>query len=106
MSSRTDFVPKRRLISNVTISTTAEVTTTEAHGYETGYVVRVFVPAAYGMSLYQQATIAVTGANSFLTNIDTSSQLPFVPPTFTPGGVGFTDAQVIPMSGVEDNALR
>lgn len=98
-----DFVPKRRLISNVTNAVGAVVTTTEDHGYETGYVVRVNVPQSYGMSLYAQAKIIVTGTNTFLTDIDTSNQPPFVSPVFVPDGSGFTNAQTTPISGVTEN---
>lgn len=99
-----NFLPKRRLISSVTNSTSATVTTTEDHGYTTGMYVRVFVPEAYGMNLYDQTEITVTGTTTFMTTIDTSTQLPYVAPTFVTGGQAFTDAQVIPISGVEDNA--
>lgn len=96
-----DFVPKRRLISNVTNALRAVVTTTEVHGYETGQVVRLIVPFAYGMSLdYVQAIIEVLSANTFETDVDTRNQNSFVEPTFPPG---FTQAQVVPISGVEDN---
>jgi len=43
-----DFVPKRRLLSNVTNALRAIVTTTEDQGYETGQIVRLIVPLAYG----------------------------------------------------------
>lgn len=97
-----DFVPKARLIANVTIALKAEVSTTEDHGYETGLVVRVFVPGAYGMSLYQQTPIIVTGTTTFITEIDTTNQLPFTPPVFI-GINPFTAAQTIPITGTEDN---
>jgi len=99
-----DFIPKRRLISDVTRSATAEVTTTQAHGYQTGQVVRVDVPAVYGMKLYQQTSIIVTGLTTFLTGIDTTSSLPFEAPVFS--GEAFTQAQVIPITGVEENIAR
>lgn len=98
-----DFVPKRRLIFNVTNAVNAEVTTTEDHGYETGYVVRVNVPGSYGMGLFAQTKIIVTGTTTFLTDIDTTNQLPFTPPVFVPDGSGFTNAQVTVISGVTDN---
>jgi predicted HAD superfamily phosphohydrolase len=43
-----DFVLKRRLLSNVTNALRAIVTTTEDHGYETGQIVRLIVPLVYG----------------------------------------------------------
>lgn len=95
-----DFIPKRRLIADVTISRNAEVTTTEDHGYSSGYVVRVIVPTVYGMSLYKQTKILVTGATTFTTEIDTLNQFPFVEPSFPPA---FTQAQVVPMTGTTDN---
>lgn len=98
------FIPERKLITSVTNAVNAEVTTTEDHGYSSGDVVRVFVPKAYGMELYNQANITVTSDTTFTTNLDTSNQLPFVQPVFTVNGPGFTDAQVIPITcGAEDN---
>lgn len=99
-----NFQPHSHLLSNVTIGPRAVVTTADDHGYATGYVVRIFVPIAYGMTLYQQTTIEVTGTTTFITNIDTTNQKPYVTPTFTPGiADGFTPAQVIIMTGTVDN---
>lgn len=95
-----DFVPVRRLIGNVTVAEKAVVTTTEDHGYETGYIVRVIVPRVYRMNLYQQTKIIVIDSTSFLTEINTLSQSAFVAPSYPPA---FTNAQVVPISGVEDN---
>lgn len=98
----TDFVPKRRLISDVTRALNAEVTTSEDHGYETGLDVRLIVPKSYGMELqFVPTEISVTSSTQFTTTVDTRSQDPFVAPTFPPG---FTDAQTVPISGVTDNA--
>ena len=96
-----DFVPQLRLIQNVTNAASAVVTTVDDHGYFTGQVVRVNVPQAYGMSLFQQTTIVVTGPTTFLTDINTVNKKPFVSPTFPP--TYFTPAQVVPMSGTTDN---
>lgn len=98
-----NFVPKRHLVSNVTVSTVALVTTADANEYVDGMYVRLFVPAAYGMSIYQSGKISIVDTTNFLITIDTSNQLPFVAPTFTAGGQGFTQAQVIPITGIEDN---
>lgn len=96
-----DFVPKRRLLSNVSNALRATVTTIEEHGYETGQIVRLIVPLAYGMHLnYVQAQIEVLSPTTFETDVNTSNQLPFVEPIFPPG---FTQAQVVPITGVEDN---
>ena len=93
-----DFVPKRRLVSGVTIASKAVVTTTEAHGYETGLLVRLFVPADYGMSIYQETYIVVTGDMTFITQLDTTSQRTFIVPAQP-----YTPAQVVPITGVTDN---
>lgn len=97
-----DFIPKRRLISDVSREVNAVVTTSEDHGYESGLDVRVIVPLAYGMELQFVSTlIEVTSSTQFITAIDTRTQEPFVAPTFPPA---FTDAQVVPISGETDNA--
>ena len=97
-----DFVPKRRLISDVSRALNAVVTTSEDHEYETGLEVRLIVPRAYGMELnFIPTEIVVTSSNQFSTRVDTRSQDPFVTPTFPPG---FTDAQTVPISGETDNA--
>lgn len=97
-----DFIPQRRLIQSVTNEANAVVTTTEDHGYTDGIYVRVEVPKSYGMHIFEQTKIIVTGSTTFMTEIDTSSQDPFVEPTLYPP-VAFTPAQVIPMGGVTDN---
>ena len=99
------FVPVRCLVDNVTNAVNAEVTTTTDHGYETDQVVRLIVPPAYGMDVYEQTRVVVTGSDTFVTEVDTSSQLPFVPPAYVPGAPAFTQAQCVPITGVEQNIL-
>lgn len=96
------FVPQLNLIQSVSNATRAVVTTITAHGYDNGICVRVNVPVTYGMNLFQQTIIEVTGTTTFTTNIDTSNMDPFVSPTLYPP-VGFTPAQVVPMGGTTDN---
>ncbi len=96
-----DFVPKRRLVVDVSRALNAAVTTDEEHGYETGLEVRLIVPLAYGMELqFVPTIIQVTSPTQFTTTVDTRSQEPFVTPTFPPS---FTNAQVVPISGETDN---
>ncbi len=96
-----DFVPKRRIIIDVTRALNAVVTTSEEHGYETGLEVRLIVPKSYGMELnFIPTEITVDTTTQFTTRVDTRSQDPFVTPTFPPG---FTDAQTVPISGETDN---
>lgn len=99
----TNFIPKRREISAVTNSFRAEVTTTVDHGYEVGQIVRLIVPLAYGMELnYVQAKIlSIPSLDTFITDIDTTNNGTYISPTAPPS---FTTSQVVPMSGIEDNA--
>lgn len=96
-----NFTPVRRLISNVSTSAKSEVTTTEEHGFIDGQWVRIIVPVAYGMEIDYVATpITVLSATEFQTLIDTRGQLPFSTPSAPPA---FTEAQVVPITGVTDN---
>lgn len=69
------YLPAYRLISNITNSNPAVVTTTIDHGYSTGLIVRLKMPSGIGM--YQAnnltGTITVTGSNTFTIPIDTTN---------------------------------
>lgn len=103
---RADFVPKRRLISNVTVGTKAVVTTTEPHGYTTGQLVKLHVNKAYQMVLDGvQTLVTLDPADpnndvNFVTTVDTTNQSSFSAPTFPPA---FTQAQVVPITGDTQN---
>lgn len=77
------FGPAMRLIASITQSPVALVTTTFAHGYVTGTIVRFDIPPACGMPQIDQltATILVTSSTTFTVNIDTTLFTPFVVPT-------------------------
>lgn len=96
------LVPQHNLLTSVTTAVRAEVTTLTDHGYETGMVVRIIVPATYGMELFEKTSIVVTGADTFTTDIDTSNMDPFVDPALYPP-VAYTKAQVTPITGTEMN---
>ena len=100
MSLPARFTPVRRMVTNVTQALKAVVTTSEAHGYDSDQWVRLVVPDSFGMALfYVQTLIKVTADDEFQTNINTTSELPFLTPVFPPG---FTTAQVIPISQLVD----
>ena len=104
MSLPARFTPVRHEISNVTQALKAIVTTTESHGYNSNEWVRIIVPSSFGMDISYIATlIEVTSDTQFITNIDTTSQLPFLTPTTPPG---FTNAQVLPISQLVNNEDR
>lgn len=67
-----DYFPAMRLIAAITNTNPAQVTTTFAHGYGTGMIVRLVVPEADGMQQINNktGTITVTGAESFTIDID------------------------------------
>lgn len=84
------YSPAMRLITAITSSVNAEVTTSFAHGYLSGLVVRILVPELrFGMVQLdkQVGTITVTGDTTFTIDIDTSNYDTFVIPdpeeTFT-----------------------
>jgi len=76
------FGPAMRIITAVTNSAFAQVTTSFAHGYPNGTVVRFDIPPALGMIQLDQLTssIVVTSPTTFTTNIDTTQFAPFVIP--------------------------
>ncbi len=97
-----NYIYQRCLISNITNAVRAVVTTSTSNGFIDGQVIRLIVPKAYGMTLsFVQTKIAIIDSVTFLTEIDTTGLLPFVAPTFN--GVAFTEAQAVPISGLEWN---
>lgn len=100
--SLADWTPKRREISAVSNADEAEVTTTEDHGYEVGQLVRLHVPAVYGMVLdtIEGTILTVPTTTTFTVDVDTSSLFAFVAPTAPPA---FTEAHVVPITGTADN---
>lgn len=100
------YGPAMRLISSITNSTAATVTTTFDHGYVDGTIVRFDIPPACGMQQINQLTspIIVTGTTTFTIAIDTTQFSPFS----VPSGLGpFIDicAQVVPI-GEENKTLK
>lgn len=81
-----DFEPKRHIITAITNSMNAAVTTLAAHGYSSDDVVCLIVPLTAGMRLnYVETKIAVTGATTFTCDLDTQAMDVFVVPiTGTP----------------------
>lgn len=92
------FMPAMRDIAAITNAFPAVVTTTFAHGYLTGAIVRLYIPHNFGMSQanYIKAPIVVTSSTQFSILIDTSSFDPFVIPSVQPG-CNLRPAQVVPV---------
>jgi len=80
------FKPAMRIISNITNSLPAQVTTTFDHGYSDGLVIRLMVPNGYGMIQANQlfGSITVTGITTFNIDIDTRYFSTFIVPVTFP----------------------
>jgi len=90
-----------RLIAAVTQSNPTEVTTTFAHGYISGTIVRLDIPPACGMQQMNglTGTILVTGTTTFDINIDSTLFDAFSIPV-SPGAHEDICAQVVPIGEV------
>ena len=80
------FQPAMRIIAAITNSNPASVTTTFAHKYITGTIVRLDIPLGYGMQQANQqfGPIIVTSPTTFDIAIDTMFYDPFITPTKYP----------------------
>lgn len=76
------FQPAMRIITNITNSNPAIVTTSFAHNYIDGENLRLLVPDNYGMTQANQLTgyITVLSPTTFSIDIDTRQFYPFVVP--------------------------
>lgn len=99
-----EFQPAMRIISAITNTFPVLVTTTFAHQYVTGYIVRLKIPLGYGMVDLNNAygPITVTSPTALSMNIDTTLMAPFVVPPVNPGHF-YTGAQVIPIGNVNSS---
>lgn len=97
------FQPAMRIVSAITNANPAQVTTTFAHQYITGTIVRLYVPPNCGMNQinHLEGEIVVNSPTTFLIDIDTTLFDPFAIPDPIP--YGFTYPQVVPTG--EINAI-
>lgn len=94
------------LVTDITAITNAfplQVTTSFAHNYLTGLIVRLYIPKNFGMVLLNdaQGSIIVNGATTFTMNIDSTNFDAFVVPSEQPGN-NFTPAQTVPIGEKAD----
>lgn len=94
------YQPAMREITAITNDFPASVTTSFAHQYFSGTILRLYVPIEYGMvqANHLQGTITVTSATQFTIDIDTRLFDPFVVP-----GAPLQLAQSVPFG--EENDL-
>ena len=97
--SRAKILPDRKIVTDVTVSENAVVTTSEDHNYVDGSIVRLYVRDPNPMIVNGLSSkITVLSDTTFRTEIDTRTLSSFVSPSF-PSEL-FTQAQVIPVNGV------
>ncbi len=80
------FQPAMRIISAITNAAPASVTTTFAHQYITGTIIRLNIPLGFGMTQANKkfGPITVTGNTTFTIDIDTTTYDTFAAPTAYP----------------------
>lgn len=76
------FQPAMRVITAITQANPAQVTTSFAHDYLTGLIVRLNIPEGFGMQQANQlyGPIIVTGNTTFTIDIDTTTMDAFAVP--------------------------
>lgn len=95
------FRPQLLVIQAITQASPATVTTNIPHNYQTGTIVRLWIPLQAGMQQLagqQQWPITVTGASTFSIPVDTTTFDPFVAPT----GQFDQCAQVFPVGEINE----
>lgn len=96
------FVPNRQEVSDITQANPGVVTTTQDHGYETGYEVRFFFPLDVGMNQLDEKVVTITKIDdtSFSIGVDTTNFDVFSP-------VGTVQLpQVIPVGSFNNSVLE
>jgi hypothetical protein len=105
------FQPAMRLVTAITNANPAAVTTSFAHDYETGDIVRLYVPEWYGMRRADklQGTITVSSDTQFSIDIDTTGFNTFAAPSSPLPWYIDSTAHVVPVGQVNSkltNATR
>lgn len=96
------FKPAMRIIQSITNGFPASVTTTFAHNYLTGVIIRLDIPPGYGMQEANQlfGAIEVTSSTTFLIPVDTTFFTPFAVPVTYPYDRQY--AQTVPFGEVNE----
>lgn len=103
--TRPVFQPAMRIISAITNDFPAAVTTTFAHQYLTGTIVRLDIPRGYGMVQANQmfGPITVTGDTTFTIPIDTTYFDVFTIPGSYP--LSYQSSQAVPIGEINETLL-
>lgn len=97
MSSTTDYLPLNVLISSISTGNTTAITTSSAHYYVVGQLVRFHIAKPYGMRELDERLAYVTSvptSTSFEIDVNSVGFSAFVPSPTYPGNV---PAQVSPV---------
>jgi len=91
------YLPARRIINSITKANPCVIDTVIAHRYSDGDIVRVNIPAAFGMQELNGLTAEIIGVTDYALaiNIDSSAFTAFSWPTS--GTVPITHAHVVPV---------
>jgi hypothetical protein len=94
------FAPALRIINSITNGYPTLISTTFAHGYQTGLTVRLDIPPGFGMQQINQqfAPITITGSTTFTMPIDSTYYDAYSPSGVYPESAQF--GQVIPMAEI------
>lgn len=97
------FKPAMRIITAITNGFPASVTTSFAHGYASGLVVRLVIPLGFGMQEANDLSgqIVVTGTTTFDIDIDTRYFNPFAVPVSASQA-----AQAVPFGEVNSSVYQ
>lgn len=98
------YQPAMRVISNITNAIVATVTTTFAHQYIVGTIVRLDIPLTGGMIQANQAVgtiLTIPSPTTFTIDINTTTYDTFTTPTPV-SFLGYQDSQVVPIGEIND----
>lgn len=101
------FYPAMRIITAITNANPASVTTSFAHQYKNGLVVRLDIPEACGMQQINGMTgaIVVTSPTTFNFAADSTQFTPFAIPGSPPPHVNIC-AQVVPVGEINETLIN
>ena len=88
---------------NAVITTTFDGINPGDHQYQSGLIVRIYVPHNFGMTQIDKlkGTITVLSSSTFSIDIDTTNFDAFIVPSNQPGN-NFTPAQVVPVGEINE----
>ena len=95
------FLPAMRIVTAITNSNPALVTTSFDNNYQDGVIVRLLIPTTFGMPQMNNmvGTVTVINSTTFAVDIDSTLFDPFVVPFFLPW-YNTTVSQVVPIGEI------